>query len=138
MGRLAVDARHRREGHGEFMLFDAFSRVLRSDIASYAFVVDAKATSKLADCRGANHRLHPEGEAKPRVSKDGPEGSAGSARAEASFETRFQRSSGRGGWELDAKDDNAAQFYHRYRFKFLVEGGPRLFIPVAEIAKLFS
>jgi hypothetical protein len=34
MGRLVVDARHRREGHGEF--FDAFSRVLRNDIASYA------------------------------------------------------------------------------------------------------
>jgi GNAT superfamily N-acetyltransferase len=77
MGRLAVDARHRREGHGEFMLFDAFSRVLRNDIASYAFVVDAK-------------------------------------------------------------NDNAAQFYQRYRFRFLVEGGRRLFIPVAEIAKLFS
>jgi hypothetical protein len=77
MGRLAVDARHTREGHGEFMLFDAFSRVLRNDIASYAFVADAK-------------------------------------------------------------NDNAAQFYQRYRFRFLVEGGRRLFIPVAEIAKLFS
>lgn len=77
MVRLAVDARHRREGHGEFMLFDGFSRVLRNDIASYAFVVDAK-------------------------------------------------------------DDKAAQFYQRYRFRFLVEGGRRLFIPVAEIAKLFS
>ncbi|HEY7296897.1 MAG TPA: hypothetical protein VH684_03085 [Xanthobacteraceae bacterium] len=59
------------------MLFDAFSRVLRNDIASYAFVVDAK-------------------------------------------------------------DDKAAQFYQRYRFRFLVEGGRRLFIPVAEIAKLIS
>ena len=77
MGRLAVDARHQREGHGEFMLFDAFSRVLRNDIASYAFVVDAK-------------------------------------------------------------DDKAAQFYQRYRFRFLVEGSRRLFIPMAEIAKLFS
>jgi GNAT superfamily N-acetyltransferase len=77
MGRLAVDARHRGEGHGEFMLFDAFSRVLRNDIPSYAFVVDAK-------------------------------------------------------------DDKTAQFYQRYRFRFLVEGGRRLFIPVAEIAKLFS
>ena len=76
MGRLAVDARHRREGHGEFML-DAFSRVLRNDIASYAFVVDAK-------------------------------------------------------------DDKAAQFYQRYGFRYLVEGGRRLFVPVAEIAKLFS
>ena len=77
MGRLAIDARRRGEGHGEFMLFDAFSRVLRNDIASYAFVVDAK-------------------------------------------------------------DDKAAQFYQRYRFRFLIEGGRRLFIPVAEIAKLFS
>lgn len=77
MGWLAVDARHRQQGHGAFMLFDAFSRVLRSDIASYAFVVDAK-------------------------------------------------------------DDKAAQFCQRYRFRFLVEGSRRLFIPVAEIAKLFS
>ena len=77
MGRLAVDARHQGQRHGEFMLFDAFSRVLRNDIASYAFVVDAK-------------------------------------------------------------DDKAAQFYQRYRFRFLVEGGRRLFIPVAEIAKLFA
>jgi GNAT superfamily N-acetyltransferase len=77
MGRLAVDARHQGRGHGEFMLFDAFSRVLRNDIASYALAVDAK-------------------------------------------------------------DDRAAQFYLRYRFRFLVEGGRRLFIPVAEIAKLFS
>ncbi|MGH7056959.1 MAG: hypothetical protein ACREFZ_03620 [Acetobacteraceae bacterium] len=77
MGRLAVDARHQRGGHREFMLFDAFSRVLRNDIASYAFVVDAN-------------------------------------------------------------DDKAAQFHQRYRLRFLVEGGRRLFIPVAEIAKLFS
>ena len=77
MGRLAVDARHRRQGYGEFMLLDAFSRVLRSDIASYAFVVDAK-------------------------------------------------------------DDKAARFYQHYRFRSLIEGGRRLFIPMAEIAKLFS
>lgn len=42
MGRLAVDARHRRKGLGEFLLLDAFSRALRSDIATFAFVVDAK------------------------------------------------------------------------------------------------
>jgi ribosomal protein S18 acetylase RimI-like enzyme len=77
MGRLAIDARHQQQGHGEFMLLDAFARVLRSDIASYAFVVDAK-------------------------------------------------------------DDKAAHFYQRYQFRFLVEGGRRLFIPIAEIAKLFS
>ena len=34
MGRLVVDARHQERGHGEFMLLDAFSRVLRNDIAS--------------------------------------------------------------------------------------------------------
>ena len=77
MGRLAVDARHQRQGHGEFMLLDAFSRALRNEIASYAFVVDAK-------------------------------------------------------------DDKAARFYQRYRFRYLVEGGQRLFVPMAEIAKLFS
>jgi len=42
MGRLAVDARHQRRGHGEFMLLDAFTRALRNEIASFAFVVDAK------------------------------------------------------------------------------------------------
>lgn len=42
MGRLAVDAAHRRTGLGELLLFDAFSRALRSDIATFAFVVDAK------------------------------------------------------------------------------------------------
>jgi GNAT superfamily N-acetyltransferase len=61
MGRLAVDARHQERGHGEFMLLDAFSRVLRNEIAFYAFVVDAK-------------------------------------------------------------DDKAAQFYQRYRFRYLVDG----------------
>lgn len=42
MGRLAVDQRCRGRGFGELLLFDAFQRTLRSDIASYAFVVDAK------------------------------------------------------------------------------------------------
>lgn len=42
MGRLAVDARHQGRGYGEFMLFDAFTRALKNEIASYAFVVDAK------------------------------------------------------------------------------------------------
>ena len=42
------------------------------------------------------------------------------------------------GIHIDAKDDNAVRFYQRYRFRFLVEGGRRLFIPMAEIAKLFS
>jgi hypothetical protein len=77
MGRLAVDRRHRGGGNGEFMLLDAFSRALRNEIASYAFVVDAK-------------------------------------------------------------DDSAAAFYLRYHFLPLVEGGPRLFVPMAEIARLFA
>jgi len=77
MGRLAVDARHQGQGHGEFMLLDAFGRALRNEIASYAFAVDVK-------------------------------------------------------------DDKAAQFYRRYRFLPLVEGGRRLFVPMAEIAKLFT
>lgn len=42
MGRLAVDHRQRGRKYGEALLFDAFSRTLKSDIASYAFVVDAK------------------------------------------------------------------------------------------------
>lgn len=42
MGCLAVDARHQRQGHGEFMLLDAFGRALRNEIAFYAFAVDAK------------------------------------------------------------------------------------------------
>jgi GNAT superfamily N-acetyltransferase len=41
MGRLAVDHRRRGRGLGELLLFDAISRTLRSEIASYAFVVDA-------------------------------------------------------------------------------------------------
>jgi hypothetical protein len=42
MGRLAVDHRMRGQRLGELMLMDAFSRALRSEIATYAFVVDAK------------------------------------------------------------------------------------------------
>jgi GNAT superfamily N-acetyltransferase len=77
MGRLVVDRRHRGRGLGELLLLDAFSRVLRSEIASYAFVVDAK-------------------------------------------------------------DAAAAAFYQHYRFLPLAEGGRRLFVPMAEIAKLFA
>jgi predicted GNAT family N-acyltransferase len=42
MGRLAVDRRYRGQRVGELLLLDAFSRTLRSEIASYAFLVDAK------------------------------------------------------------------------------------------------
>jgi GNAT superfamily N-acetyltransferase len=42
MGRLAVDHRYRGKSLGEFLLFDAFARTLRSEIATFAFVADAK------------------------------------------------------------------------------------------------
>lgn len=77
MGRLAVDARRQGQGHGELLLLDAFSRALRNEIASYAFVVDAK-------------------------------------------------------------DDKSARFYRHHGFIPLVAGGRRLFVPMAEIAKLFA
>ena len=77
MGRLAVDRRRRGQRLGELMMFDAFSRTLRSEIATFAFVVDPK-------------------------------------------------------------DDSARAFYERYRFLPLTQAGRRLFLPVAEIAKLFA
>jgi GNAT superfamily N-acetyltransferase len=42
LGRLAVDRRHRGEGNGRFLLADALFRIVRSEIASFAVVVDAK------------------------------------------------------------------------------------------------
>lgn len=42
LGRLAVDRRHRGKGHGRYLLADALSRCVRSEIASFAVVVDAK------------------------------------------------------------------------------------------------
>lgn len=42
MGRLAVDGRHRGRGLGELLILDAMTRALRSEIATFAFVVDAK------------------------------------------------------------------------------------------------
>lgn len=77
MGRLAVDHREQGRRLGEHMLMDAFSRALRSDIATYAFVVDAK-------------------------------------------------------------DESAERFYKAYQFLPLLASGRRLFIPMAEIAKLFA
>ena len=41
-GRLAVDLRHRGKGYGRFLLADALFRAVRSEIASFAVVVDAK------------------------------------------------------------------------------------------------
>ena len=42
LGRLAVDRRYRGLGHGRFLLADALFRPVRSEIASFAVVVDAK------------------------------------------------------------------------------------------------
>lgn len=76
MGRLAVASAHRNQCYGEHLMLDAFGRALRSEIASYAFVVDAK-------------------------------------------------------------DDIAMVFYARYGFLPLRSDGRRLFLPMAEVAKLF-
>jgi GNAT superfamily N-acetyltransferase len=45
LGRLAVDRRHQGRGHGRFLLADALLRIIRSEIASFAVVVDAKANA---------------------------------------------------------------------------------------------
>ncbi|TIS57183.1 MAG: GNAT family N-acetyltransferase [Mesorhizobium sp.] len=42
LGRLAVDRRYRGQGHGRYLLADALSRCVRSEIASFAIIVDAK------------------------------------------------------------------------------------------------
>jgi GNAT superfamily N-acetyltransferase len=42
LGRLAVDRRHHGKGYGRFLLADALHRSLRSEIASFAVIVDAK------------------------------------------------------------------------------------------------
>ncbi|MDJ1160280.1 GNAT family N-acetyltransferase [Chelatococcus sp. SYSU_G07232] len=42
LGRLAVDRRHRGKGYGRFLLGDALHRAARSEIASFAMIVDAK------------------------------------------------------------------------------------------------
>ncbi|SJM29991.1 conserved hypothetical protein [Mesorhizobium delmotii] len=42
LGRLAVDRRYRGQGHGRYLLADALSRCVRSEIASFAVIVDAK------------------------------------------------------------------------------------------------
>jgi GNAT superfamily N-acetyltransferase len=77
MGRLAVHQERRGRRFGELMLLDAFSRTLRNEIATYAFVVDAK-------------------------------------------------------------DDAAQAFYERYRFMPIPSASRRLFLPLAEIAALFT
>jgi GNAT superfamily N-acetyltransferase len=42
LGRLAVDRRHQGKGYGRFLLADALVRSVRSEIASFAVIVDAK------------------------------------------------------------------------------------------------
>ena len=42
LGRLAVDRRHQGKGYGRFLLADALLRSVRSEIASFAVIVDAK------------------------------------------------------------------------------------------------
>ena len=42
LGRLAVDRRHQDRGYGRFLLADALFRAVRSEIASFAVIVDAK------------------------------------------------------------------------------------------------
>ena len=42
LGRLAVDRRQQGKGYGRFLLADALYRAARSEIASFAMIVDAK------------------------------------------------------------------------------------------------
>ncbi|WP_244564676.1 GNAT family N-acetyltransferase [Rhizobium sullae] len=42
LGRLAVDRRQQGKGYGRFLLADALFRAVRSEIASFAVIVDAK------------------------------------------------------------------------------------------------
>lgn len=42
LGRLAIDRRHRGKGYGRFLLADALYRALRSEIASFAVIIEAK------------------------------------------------------------------------------------------------
>ena len=42
LGRLAVDRQHQGKGYGRFLLADALGRAVRSEIASFAVVADAK------------------------------------------------------------------------------------------------
>jgi GNAT superfamily N-acetyltransferase len=42
LGRLAVDRRYQGKGYGRFLLADALFKSLRSEIASFAVIVDAQ------------------------------------------------------------------------------------------------
>lgn len=75
--RLAVGRAYQGRGHGRFLLADALARALRSDIASFALVVDAI-------------------------------------------------------------DENARRFYERESFLPLQDQPMKLFLPMADIARLFD
>jgi GNAT superfamily N-acetyltransferase len=53
MGRLAVDLRFRGQGLGGALLADALARCMRSEIAAYALLVDAK--DEQASCFYQHH-----------------------------------------------------------------------------------
>lgn len=42
LGRLAIERTHQGKGYGRFLLADALHRAVRSEIASFAVIVDAK------------------------------------------------------------------------------------------------
>lgn len=42
LGRLVVDRRQQGKGYGRFLLADALYRIVRSEIASFAVIVEAK------------------------------------------------------------------------------------------------
>ncbi len=42
LGRLAIDRRYQGRGYGRFLLADALNRAVRSEIALFAVIVDAK------------------------------------------------------------------------------------------------
>ena len=48
MERLAVDNKHKGQGLGSTLLINAIYRILKSDIASYAILVDAKDDKTIA------------------------------------------------------------------------------------------
>jgi GNAT superfamily N-acetyltransferase len=76
LGRLAVDERRQGQGYGRFLLADALLRAVRSEIASFAVIVDAK-------------------------------------------------------------DDAARRFYERESFLPLPDQPRKLFLPIADLAKLY-
>ena len=56
LGRLAVDQNYQGRGYGRFLLADALLRAVRSEIASFAAVVDAKDEAAAAFYRHVGFR----------------------------------------------------------------------------------